>query len=228
MSFKKFTLIELLVVVSIIGILTSILLPSLSDARQASITSLSINNLKQIYAGTMMYVDNNDSYFCLASGNPDANEDPDNNFRRLIYEEIQGKNFSLDRETCKSEMENSPYKDIMFCPIVSKIRGEQSQHAQGRGDYSMNRYFTEYRTTGMITAGKKEPLMVTGTLMGGSSNGGSNSSFRNTVYGSNAGADYIYNKSKTLALFYAGNVTKMSMAEGAEIDADVNDKDTFE
>ena len=222
---KSFTLIELLVVIAIIGILTSILLPSLSDARKASIRSLSINNLKQIYTGTMMYVDNNNSYFCLVSSNPDYNGNPVLNFRRLIYEEIQGKSFSTNWQTGQEEMESSAYKDIMSCPIVRSLRGEQTYHSQGRGDYSMNRYFTEYRTTGMIQEARIEPLMVTGTAM---PSNGSQTAFYNTVYGANVGADYVYNNSKTLALFFAGNVRTMGVGEGATIDAADNDRDTFE
>ena len=45
---KKFTLIELLVVVAIIGILASILMPSLSRAREAGKRAVCINNQRQI------------------------------------------------------------------------------------------------------------------------------------------------------------------------------------
>ena len=45
---KKFTLIELLVVISIIGILTSMLLPSLHKARDAVKTSVCLSNTKQV------------------------------------------------------------------------------------------------------------------------------------------------------------------------------------
>ena len=68
--------------------------------------------------------------------------------------------------------------------------------------------------------------MVTGTAM---SITGSYASFNNTVYGTtNIETDYIYNNSKALALFYAGNVRTMILAEGATVDATVNDRDIFE
>ncbi|MCM8532876.1 MAG: type II secretion system GspH family protein, partial [Lentisphaeraceae bacterium] len=48
---RKFTLIELLVVVAIIGILSSILLPSLGKARTKAKEALCISQLKQIGYG---------------------------------------------------------------------------------------------------------------------------------------------------------------------------------
>ena len=59
---KKFTLIELLVVVAIIGILASLLLPVLGKARRQAQTSVSINNMKQIFLVTEMYADDNDGF----------------------------------------------------------------------------------------------------------------------------------------------------------------------
>ncbi|MCM8527150.1 MAG: type II secretion system GspH family protein, partial [Lentisphaeraceae bacterium] len=50
-----FTLIELLVVISIIGILTSMLLPSLQKARKKTKEAVCLNNQKQIYLGTSVY-----------------------------------------------------------------------------------------------------------------------------------------------------------------------------
>jgi prepilin-type N-terminal cleavage/methylation domain-containing protein len=57
---SSFTLIELLVVISIIGILSSMLLPSLRKARLKGQIAVCKNNLKQMYIGQMLYSDGND------------------------------------------------------------------------------------------------------------------------------------------------------------------------
>ena len=65
---KKFTLIELLVVVAIIGILLTLLLPSLAKAREAAYSTVCKNNLKTFY---MAY------YFAMEKGRTEVpNIDP--------------------------------------------------------------------------------------------------------------------------------------------------------
>ncbi len=60
---KKFTLIELLVVVAIIGILVSILLPSLQNARESARHAVCISNKKQHYIAIYLFSgENNDKY----------------------------------------------------------------------------------------------------------------------------------------------------------------------
>ncbi len=59
MKNKKFTLIELLVVVAIIGILVSILLPSLKKAREKAKRIVCASNQKQIYTASVIYSKNN-------------------------------------------------------------------------------------------------------------------------------------------------------------------------
>lgn len=60
---KKFTLIELLVVIAIIGILSSMLLPSLQKAREKGRTAVCINNLKNIGYANQMYLDDHKDFF---------------------------------------------------------------------------------------------------------------------------------------------------------------------
>jgi prepilin-type N-terminal cleavage/methylation domain-containing protein/prepilin-type processing-associated H-X9-DG protein len=60
---NAFTLVELLVVIAVIAILTAILLPVLSHARQRSQGTLCLNNGKQLMLALHLYVsDNNDFY----------------------------------------------------------------------------------------------------------------------------------------------------------------------
>ena len=60
---NKFTLLELLVVIAILGILASILLPSISKAKKKAQAALSIANMKQIGNAFMIYsIDNNEAF----------------------------------------------------------------------------------------------------------------------------------------------------------------------
>jgi prepilin-type N-terminal cleavage/methylation domain-containing protein len=68
---QKFTLIELLVVVAIIGILGSLLLPSLSKARMTSRIAVCKSNLKQVYTAQVLFADDNDNMVFTNDQGPD-------------------------------------------------------------------------------------------------------------------------------------------------------------
>ncbi|MDD7983575.1 type II secretion system protein [Lentisphaera marina] len=59
---KKFSLIELLVVIAIIGILASIILPVLGNARESAVRTSCKNKLKQATFANIMYADDNNQY----------------------------------------------------------------------------------------------------------------------------------------------------------------------
>jgi len=63
---SPFTLLELLIVIAIIGILTSILLPSLSKVREKSKQAVCLSNIKQNITGYHLFADDNDGKFPLS------------------------------------------------------------------------------------------------------------------------------------------------------------------
>ena len=60
LSFKnRFTLLELLIVIAVLGVLITLLLPSLRKAKEASEKAVCASNYQQIFVGSMLSTKNN-------------------------------------------------------------------------------------------------------------------------------------------------------------------------
>jgi len=81
---KKFTLIELLVVIAIIGILISMLLPSLSKAKRVSYNAVCLSNQRQITQRATIYLKNNKDKFLFGYFNWAPNFDLENNGKAIF------------------------------------------------------------------------------------------------------------------------------------------------
>ncbi|MCH2204651.1 MAG: hypothetical protein MK132_02115 [Lentisphaerales bacterium] len=83
---KKFTIIELLMIVAIIGVLTSILLPYLSEARAKVKQSVCLSNSKQIFLASTSYIVEHNGY-----GPSDEREDDSRWTSKLLGTYIERK-----------------------------------------------------------------------------------------------------------------------------------------
>ena len=86
MKNKTFTLIEVLVVVAIIGILASLLMPSLKKSRESARRAICLSNLKQHHIAIYLYTDDNDQY--LPSNFTGSNVSNPNTFATTFLKEI--------------------------------------------------------------------------------------------------------------------------------------------
>ena len=136
---RGFTLIELLVVVAIIALLISILLPSLSRAREQSRATLCMSNLKQVGLGFYYYMEDNEdrpppNRLKSSSGAPYGGTPPDFRDSDWWYYQHMVTKFILSD---KRSHTNAAFGGVFKCP---------SDLDAGRA-YSMNIFAGDYERT---------------------------------------------------------------------------------
>lgn len=111
---SKFTLIELLVVVAIIGILASLLLPSLGKARDKAMTAVCLSNQRQIGVALMSYSSSDDG--TLPEPGPS-------------WGDVIGSESFLDTPTGNIQQQTTG--NVLFCP--TGLSDERSAHQSNGG-----------------------------------------------------------------------------------------------
>lgn len=132
-----FTLIELLIVIAIIGILLSLLLPSLTKAREVAKRAVCSSNLSQQNKNMMLFAVNNDSEFTYAAQqNIGFKISWDDRFSPYLkYGRKRANRLEKDKDL-------EAFKDLSFvCPSDNADRGiyvARSYSLNGGGNQSYN------------------------------------------------------------------------------------------
>ena len=155
---KKFTLIELLVVVAIIGILVTLLMPSLTTARERVKRAVCLSNLKQSHNANAVYGKNNN------------NELPPGN---AVLDTAQGVDSVYRMATQMAFGAAIPYHqdyigtpDIFYCPswehpYMQKNKRTSGGHYGGYNDPGFPKpsmhYMTSYNYRGVFDGDVRAP-----------------------------------------------------------------------
>lgn len=154
-TLKAFTLIEVLVVVSIIALLVSILLPSLSAAREQANVVVCKTRLTELFKGHSFYAHDNRTYF----------PDPDwwlwdgiNGDMRNWYPNLYSKTNDARPTDSRRWVEFGHIykyvkdKEVYFCPKDTKQRTGNSIGGGGtRGSYPIHSYVRFYEPHGWMS-----------------------------------------------------------------------------
>ena len=145
---KKFTLLELMVVIAIIGILITILLPSLQKARATAEAAVCLSNEKQIYTLYQAYRGHNDNKFPARKDKdgrytadpsddaPTENPSGENGMVQIMLyaqgkETNDGSNNKLEAFLCPSTrdpnqtMQNNDERNISYSPNLMPYKSAQ-------------------------------------------------------------------------------------------------------
>ena len=114
MNKKIFTLIELLVVITIIGILVTLLLPSLSKAREQAKRAVCKSNMSQLYKASMVYANKDNDKWLPLNLNHQTSAFSVNETRELQKLDIVGADEVQDEVSGQTLPEGG--QGILSCP----------------------------------------------------------------------------------------------------------------
>jgi len=230
-----FTLMEVLIVIVIIAILASVAFMVVPRIRRSAQTAASIGNMRQIHALMMGYVQENSGRYPI-SVYQDEVDSP--TWRRKIWEKANGP-FEGSPPQIMEAMQQSGYSSLMWCPLMVKLHG-QDQHPEGRGSYSINRFFMPAAWGGgtrnvssPTLIGRKEPYIMAGTLFQGDKRFGTfyhldSSKDPADTYWANLHYAYGSNGTSALGLFVDGHIDLIPKASGIALNAALSDPSALE
>lgn len=133
---KKFTLLELVVIIAIIGILMTLLLPSLQNSKDAAATAVCLSNEKQVYATAQVYAANNGSKLPALNGNDNNGNKTENPSGGSAIDQIM---LFAAGYSKYADANGEVYKmDAFLCPVDRKP--EHTKEGNNVSSYKPNHY----------------------------------------------------------------------------------------
>lgn len=230
-----FTLLEVMIVVAIIAVLLAAVFVVVPRLRRGAATASSINNLRQVHALVQGYVVEHNGNYPISVYQDEVGSPT---WRRKVWEHANGV-FDGDPPRVMSDMQASGYALVMWCPMMVSEHG-QDQHPEGRGSYSINRYFMPPAWGGGVrnqsspaTIGRKEPYIMTGTLFQGDPRFGTfyhldSAKYPYDTYWANLHYAYGSGGDSALGLFIDGHIDTIPKSKGVELDGLLSDPTSLE